>query len=102
MLPGVLNRMELRSAMEEMTGSKIMLQHVEMLFDEFDKDVNGVIDSCEFRTIMKYFNETPKPQKQTMGAKGGRRRRQSKRRSVSASKRIEDQKYAGDIRVDQQ
>jgi len=61
---GVLNRLELRSAMEEMTGSKILLQHIEIIFNEFDKDVNGVIDSCEFRTIMKYFNQKPKPQPQ--------------------------------------
>lgn len=60
---GVLSRIELRSAMEEMTGSKIMLQHIEILFSEFDKDLNGVIDSCEFRTIMKYFNEKPKPRR---------------------------------------
>lgn len=39
------------------------MQHVEVLFAEFDKDVNGVIDSCEFRTIMKYFNQKPKPQR---------------------------------------
>lgn len=59
---GVLNRLELRSAMEEMTGSKILLQHIEIIFDEFDKDANGVIDSCEYRTIMKYFYQKPKPE----------------------------------------
>jgi len=68
---GVLSRIELRSAMEEMTGSKILLQHIEILFDEFDKDLNGTIDNYEFRTIMKYFNGKQKPKRT------GRRRRQS-------------------------
>ena len=53
-LTGLLNRVELRDAMEAVTGSKFSMSHIETLWAEFDKDQDGTIDYPEFQKMMGY------------------------------------------------
>ena len=53
-LSGLLNRVELRNAMQAVTGSKFSMNHIETLWGEFDKDNDGTIDYPEFQKMMKY------------------------------------------------
>lgn len=69
---GVLNRSELRRAIEDITRDEIDLDLMELIFSEFDKDGNGVFDDCEFRGMMKYIT--------------GATATQSRRKSVSTSR----------------
>jgi Ca2+-binding EF-hand superfamily protein len=52
--------MELRSAIEHVTGTMYSMNHIETLWQEFDKDDNGTIDAPEFRTLMKYIKNPPR------------------------------------------
>ena len=52
---GILDRKELREALSAVLGEEIEMNHMEILFQEFDKDNNGEIDFSEFRTIISYL-----------------------------------------------
>lgn len=64
---GVMNRSELRSAIEDMTGDEINLDLMELLYAEFDKDGSGEFDPSEFRGMMKYVLLGDQKRAQSMG-----------------------------------
>jgi Ca2+-binding EF-hand superfamily protein len=55
-IAGALNCVELRGAIEHMTGMEVSMDSIESLWDEFDKDIDGTIDCPEFINKMKYIN----------------------------------------------
>ena len=55
---GVLNRAELKLAIEGVTGKEVTdAAQVEMLLEEFDTDESGTIDFCEFRILERYLKK---------------------------------------------
>jgi len=78
---GVLNRSELRRAIEDITRDEIDLDLMDLIFSEFDKDGNGDFDASEFRGMMKYIT--------------GATATQSKRKSLSL-----DDLFFGDLSFD--
>lgn len=55
---GLLNRSELRHAIEAMIGDEMSLDLMEMIYAEFDKDGNGDFDAHEFLGMMKYIEDS--------------------------------------------
>lgn len=55
---GFLSRIELQETIEDLTGQEFSMDHVEILYEEFDKDQNGKVDFPEFKTMMKYLKST--------------------------------------------
>lgn len=72
---GFLSRIELQETIEDLTGQEFSMDHVEILYEEFDKDQNGKVDFPEFKTMMKYLKSTLK---------------QTKRKSVSILWKLDD------------
>lgn len=53
---GKLDRLELKAAIGDvMNSNAVDLENVENVIKEFDKDGDGEIDFCEFKTLMKYL-----------------------------------------------
>ena len=72
---GFLTRIELQGTIEDLTDQEFSMDHVEILYEEFDKDQNGKVDFPEFKTMMKYLKSTLQ---------------QTKRKSVSILRKLDD------------
>jgi methylglyoxal synthase len=57
---GYLTRMELQKVIQELTSQHFEMNHIEVLYDEFDKNEDGKIDFPELKTCVKYINGTKK------------------------------------------
>lgn len=57
---GYLTRMELQTVIQELTSQKFDMNHIEVLYDEFDRNEDGKIDYPELKTCLKYINGTKK------------------------------------------
>ena len=53
-----MTRIEVQSAIEDLTNQTFSMDHVEILYSEFDKDENGKVDVPEFKTMIKYLRST--------------------------------------------
>lgn len=60
---GFLSRIELQTCIEDLTDQEFSMDHIEILYEEFDKDQNGKVDFPEFKTMMKYLKSTVKQTK---------------------------------------
>jgi len=57
---GYLTRIELQKTIEEATFQEFDMNHIEILYQEFDKDENGKIDFPEFKVMVKYLKGNKK------------------------------------------
>ena len=57
---GYLTRIELQKTIEEATFQEFDMNHIEILYQEFDKDENGKIDFPEFKVMVKYIKGNKK------------------------------------------
>lgn len=55
-----MTRIELQSTIEEVTFQEFDMNHIEILYQEFDKDENGKIDFPEFKVMVKYLTGNKK------------------------------------------
>lgn len=63
---GYLTRTEVQSTIEELTDQEFSMDHIEILYEEFDKDANGKVDIPEFKTMVKYLRSTGNVKKKRM------------------------------------
>jgi Ca2+-binding EF-hand superfamily protein len=62
---GYLTRIELQSTLEEVTFQAFDMNHIEILYQEFDKDENGKVDFPEFKVMVKYIKGDKKKLERT-------------------------------------
>ena len=64
-----MTRTEVQSTIEELTDQEFSMDHIEILYDEFDKDANGKVDIPEFKTMVKYLRSTGNVKKKRMSVR---------------------------------
>lgn len=57
---GYLTRTEFQKVVHELTSQKFDMNHIEVLYEEFDRNDDGKIDYPELKTCLKYINGTKK------------------------------------------
>ena len=55
---GYLSRIELQEAIEDLTNQEFSMDHIEILYEEFDRSQDGKVDFQEFKIMMKYLENT--------------------------------------------
>jgi len=55
---GYLTRIEVQSTLEDLTNQEFGMDHIEILYAEFDKDENGKVDLPEFKSMVHYLRES--------------------------------------------